>query len=167
MALYRRSVLKQQKFQALRAIVGDVSGKRCLDVGGGNGVISVLLRGLGGDWHSADLDERTVDPVATVTYLRSFAELLDILLNAGCEIRNTPEERSRKGTVITQEDWSQRPGSMRLFALLHPAFRLFVQGDHILFRHPGYRLLVRAARVAAHGAANERPAPPINHGRTA
>ncbi len=272
LSLYRRSVLKQQKFRALREILGDVSGKRCLDVGGDNGVISLLLRKLGGEWDSADLDRHTVDAISTVTgtpaqqiadghlpfpdahfdvvvivdmlehldddrgfviecarllrpggtlianvphdngetplrrlrlavgltdekhghvrpgygraaltellapefevveqrtYLRSFSELLDILLNAGYEMKSAPQERSKKGTVITQDDWSRRRGSMRLLTLLYPVFRLFVQGDLLLFRHPGYRLLVRATRAAARGAAAEQPAIQANHGRIA
>jgi SAM-dependent methyltransferase len=38
----------------------DPGGKRGLDIGADNGVISYLLRQRGGQWHSADLDERAV-----------------------------------------------------------------------------------------------------------
>ena len=59
-ALFNKSVLKQAKFRQIVARLGDPAGKRGLDIGGDNGVISYLLRQRGGRWHSADLDERTV-----------------------------------------------------------------------------------------------------------
>jgi SAM-dependent methyltransferase len=60
LALFSRSVLKQAKFQQILAHLDDPSGKNNLDIGADNGVISYLLRQRGGEWHSADLDERTV-----------------------------------------------------------------------------------------------------------
>jgi SAM-dependent methyltransferase len=59
-ALFNRSVLKQAKFRQIIARLGELSGKRALDIGADNGVISYLLRQRGGEWHSADLDERAV-----------------------------------------------------------------------------------------------------------
>lgn len=59
--LFKRSVTKQLKFRHLRALAGDCAGKRCLDLGSDNGVISFLFRGGGGDWSSADIDPRTVE----------------------------------------------------------------------------------------------------------
>jgi len=55
--LYRRSVLKQEKFRAIERFLPPLEGKTCLDIGGDNGVISYLLRKKGGTWHSADLPE--------------------------------------------------------------------------------------------------------------
>jgi SAM-dependent methyltransferase len=59
-ALFNRSVLKQAKFRQILAHLDDPSGKINLDIGADNGVISYLLRQRGGEWHSADLDERAV-----------------------------------------------------------------------------------------------------------
>jgi SAM-dependent methyltransferase len=59
-ALFRKSVLKQAKLRRITALMEDPAGQRCLDIGGDNGVISLLLRRLGGRWASADLDQRTV-----------------------------------------------------------------------------------------------------------
>ncbi len=59
--LYKKSVTKQLKFRHLRALAGDCAGKRCLDLGADNGVISYLFRQAGGDWSSADIDPRTVE----------------------------------------------------------------------------------------------------------
>lgn len=64
--LFRLSVQKQEKFAAITGLLGDVSGKRCLDVGGDNGVVSSKLRQLGGTWHSADLDEASVSAIRRV-----------------------------------------------------------------------------------------------------
>jgi SAM-dependent methyltransferase len=59
-ALFRRSVLKQAKYQRVSKLLDEPKGKTNLDIGADNGVISYLLRQRGGDWHSADLDERAV-----------------------------------------------------------------------------------------------------------
>jgi SAM-dependent methyltransferase len=60
LALFNRSVLKQAKFRQIVARMDDPAGKRGLDIGADNGVISYLLRQRGGRWDSADLDERAV-----------------------------------------------------------------------------------------------------------
>jgi SAM-dependent methyltransferase len=60
LALFNKSVLKQAKFRQIVARLDDPVGKRGLDIGADNGVISYLLRQRGGHWHSADLDEKTV-----------------------------------------------------------------------------------------------------------
>jgi len=73
--LFRRSVLKQAKWNAIRKETGDTAGKRGLDLGSDNGVISLLLRKEGGTWRSADLDPTAVasirsligDPVEQLT----------------------------------------------------------------------------------------------------
>jgi len=59
-ALFNKSVLKQAKFRQILAHLDDPAGKRGLDIGADNGVISFLLRQRGGQWHSADLDQRAV-----------------------------------------------------------------------------------------------------------
>ncbi len=61
--LFDRSVLKQAKYRQIVAAVGDTAGKRCLDLGSDNGVISYLLRQRGGSWASADLDRTTVEAI--------------------------------------------------------------------------------------------------------
>lgn len=58
--LYSKSALKRDKVEAILSMVGDVAGKRCLDLGSDNGVVSYLLRERGGTWASADLTEETV-----------------------------------------------------------------------------------------------------------
>jgi SAM-dependent methyltransferase len=56
----RQSVLKQRKLAEITRLLGPTAGRRCLDLGGDNGVISYLLRQRGGEWTSADLDEEAV-----------------------------------------------------------------------------------------------------------
>jgi len=60
LALFRKSILKQAKYRQIVSLLGDTGGLTCLDVGGDNGVISLLLRKRGGLWHSADLGPGTV-----------------------------------------------------------------------------------------------------------
>jgi SAM-dependent methyltransferase len=56
-------VLKQQKFSAIKDMLGPTDDLRCLDIGGDNGVVSLLLRRGGGSWTSVDLDEASVDAI--------------------------------------------------------------------------------------------------------
>jgi SAM-dependent methyltransferase len=56
-------VLKQAKFGRIEGFLDDPRGKTSLDIGADNGVISYLLRQRGGQWHSADLDERAVESI--------------------------------------------------------------------------------------------------------
>ena len=59
-ALFRRSVLKQRKLAEIAAALGPSAGRRCLDLGSDNGVVSLLLRRRGGCWASADLTDEAV-----------------------------------------------------------------------------------------------------------
>lgn len=61
--LFRRSVLKQRKLAEITALIGPTEGRRCLDLGSDNGVISLLLRRRGGRWASADLVPEAVDSI--------------------------------------------------------------------------------------------------------
>jgi 2-polyprenyl-3-methyl-5-hydroxy-6-metoxy-1,4-benzoquinol methylase len=61
--LFRKSPLKRDKVEALLSVLGDVNGKRCLDLGSDNGVVSLLLRQQGGAWASGDLTPETVDAI--------------------------------------------------------------------------------------------------------
>jgi SAM-dependent methyltransferase len=66
LALFRRSLLKQDKFRRIKAMTGDTRRLACLDIGSNNGVISWLLRQGGGIWVSADLDEQAVASISRV-----------------------------------------------------------------------------------------------------
>jgi 2-polyprenyl-3-methyl-5-hydroxy-6-metoxy-1,4-benzoquinol methylase len=61
--LFRKSPLKRDKVEALLSVLGDVKGKRCLDLGSDNGVVSLLLRQQGGTWASGDLTPETVEAI--------------------------------------------------------------------------------------------------------
>jgi SAM-dependent methyltransferase len=60
LALFRKSVLKQRKLAEIVRALGPTEGRRCLDLGSDNGVVSLLLRRRGGSWASADLTEEAV-----------------------------------------------------------------------------------------------------------
>lgn len=64
--LFSRSILKQAKWRALARLAGDPGGRRCLDLGSDNGVISLLFREKGGVWRSADLDPAAVDSIRSL-----------------------------------------------------------------------------------------------------
>jgi SAM-dependent methyltransferase len=61
--LFRKSVLKQRKLAELTRALGPTDGRRCLDLGSDNGVLSLLLRRAGGSWASADLTDEAVDSI--------------------------------------------------------------------------------------------------------
>jgi SAM-dependent methyltransferase len=62
-ALFNRSVLKQEKFRRITSLLEDPATRSNLDIGADNGVISYLLRRRGGRWASADLDPRAVESI--------------------------------------------------------------------------------------------------------
>jgi ubiquinone/menaquinone biosynthesis C-methylase UbiE len=59
-ALFNRSVLKQEKLRRITELIESPVGRTSLDIGADNGTISYLLRRRGGRWFSADLDQRAV-----------------------------------------------------------------------------------------------------------
>jgi SAM-dependent methyltransferase len=61
--LFGRSVLKQRKLAEISALLGPTEGRRCLDLGSDNGVISLMLRRGGGEWASADLTGEAVNSI--------------------------------------------------------------------------------------------------------
>jgi SAM-dependent methyltransferase len=61
--LFKKSVLKQAKLREILSLLGPTEGKRCLDIGGDNGLISYYLRKRGGEWASADLEEEAVNSI--------------------------------------------------------------------------------------------------------
>ena len=52
--LFRLSLLKQEKWRAIVRMLEPMENRAGLDIGGDNGVISLLLRRQGGTWTSAD-----------------------------------------------------------------------------------------------------------------
>lgn len=68
LTLFRKSVLKQQKWRAISALLGGTHGLRCLDIGSDNGVVSYLLRARGGSWASADLNPEAVEAIRALVH---------------------------------------------------------------------------------------------------
>lgn len=64
--LFSKSPLKRDKVRALLSFLGNVEGKRCLDLGSDNGVVSLLLRREGGSWASGDLTAETVTAIESL-----------------------------------------------------------------------------------------------------
>lgn len=64
--LFRRSPLKQRKLAEITAMLGPTQGRRCLDLGSDNGVVSLLLRERGGSWASGDLTEEAVSSIRSL-----------------------------------------------------------------------------------------------------
>ena len=130
-ALFNRSVLKQAKFRQILAHLDDPSGKTGLDIGADNGVISYLLRLRGGEWHSADLDERAVQSIQKLV---------------GSNVHRIDGGRTPFGDAtfdqIVVVDFLEHIPNDRFFAqelarILKPGGRLIVNVPHL---KPGSRL---------------------------
>ena len=64
--LFRKSLLKQAKWKALRSLLEGLEIETGLDVGADNGVISLLLRERGGTWHSVDTSDKAVSAIRSL-----------------------------------------------------------------------------------------------------
>ncbi len=64
--LFKKSILKQAKLKSILGMLGPLSEKKCLDLGGDNGIISYYLRSKGGSWYSADLEDEAVESIKTL-----------------------------------------------------------------------------------------------------
>ena len=64
--LFSKSVLKQRKWKEIKDYLGATEGFECLDIGSDNGVISYLLRKVGGLWSSADLNDEAVESIQSL-----------------------------------------------------------------------------------------------------
>lgn len=67
--MFRRTLKKQQKLQALLEMLGPVDGKRCLllTCGDNNGALNWHFRAHGGNWSWADMEMNSVLQIAALT----------------------------------------------------------------------------------------------------
>lgn len=255
--LFNKSVLKQAKLREIVSLLGPTQGKKCLDIGGDNGLISYHLRKRGGEWASADLEEEAVSSIQSLvgtevykideektpfanntfdivviidflehisadrafieelerimksdskliinvpylkkfsplrtlrkglgltdqrhghlrpgynirqlkdmlkgkftisrkrTYSRFFSELLDTLLTfsyAQLARRRSgfkDNKESRKGTLITEKEFSENEEIFKFYSLLYPFFWVISKLDYLLFFLPGHSLIVEARK---------------------
>lgn len=84
-----------------------------------------------------------------VTYSRAFSELVDTLLNGlylalGKE-KGTPA--TAKGTLVTGSEVGRRRGQFLLLTFLYPFLWGLARLDGLLWRQPGYKLILRARRT--------------------
>ena len=125
LAVLRRSVLKQEKLRRIVDLLGDTAGSTCLDLGGDNGVISLLLRERGGTWWSGDLDERTVDAIRDVVGDRV------VRIDAG----HLPFDDASFDTIVIVDLIEHVPDDRSLIAelgrLLKPGGALIINTPHL------------------------------------
>jgi SAM-dependent methyltransferase len=132
-ALFRRSVLKQRKLAEITRLLGPTGGRRCLDLGSDNGVISLMLRRRGGDWASGDLTEESVD---------SIRELVasDVHLVSGKRLPFADGEFDCVAVVdMLEHVEDERAFVAELARVLRPGGRLVVNTPHL--RHTALRRL--------------------------
>ncbi|MCB2187088.1 MAG: class I SAM-dependent methyltransferase [Deltaproteobacteria bacterium] len=124
LALFGRSVLKQEKFRQVRELAGDYAGLTCLDLGPDNGVISLLLRQEGGRWHSADLGEEQTASIRSLVGERvhqldggptEFADGYFDLVAVVDFLEHIPDDRG----FVTELGRIVRPGGVLLVNVPH------------------------------------------------
>jgi SAM-dependent methyltransferase len=123
--LFSKSVLKQRKFREITEALGETDQLQCLDIGSDNGVISYLLRGRGGAWKSADLDEKA---------LRSIRELVK---DGGFQIdgRRTPFHDNQFDRVVIvdflEHVHTDREFIEELHRIIKPGGELIINVPHM------------------------------------
>jgi SAM-dependent methyltransferase len=67
--MFSRSLKKQQKFHALAALLGDLTGRNCLLVtcGDNNGALNWHFKRLGGTWSWADAERESIQQISELT----------------------------------------------------------------------------------------------------
>ena len=134
--LFNRSVLKQRKFKEITDALGATDQLNCLDIGSDNGVISYFLRGRGGAWKSADLDEKAI---------RSIRELVhcDVYQIDG---RRMPF-RDNEFDLVVIVDFLEHIESDREF--IEELFRVIKPGGALIINVPHIKnSLLRKLRIA-------------------
>ncbi len=141
--LFRKSILKQNKFRQIAEFLGDTRSLRCLDIGSDNGVISYLLRQRGGSWKSADLDEAAVYAIRELVH----ADVYQI------DGRRTPFEDNEFDRIVIvdflEHIETDREFILELSRILKPSGQLIIHVPH------GQRGLLRRFRHAI-GQTEER-----------
>ena len=123
-ALFQRSVLKQRKLAEIARMLGPTDGRRCLDLGSDNGVISLMLRRRGGQWASADL---------TLEAVRSIRELVasDVHLVEGERLPFPDREFDSVAVVdMIEHVADDRRFVGELARIMRPGGRLVVNTPH-------------------------------------
>jgi SAM-dependent methyltransferase len=136
-ALFNRSVLKQQKLREIVSLLGDTDSLVCLDVGSDNGVISYFLRQKGGFWKSADLEEKAVSSIRELVKT-------DVFQIDGCYTPFKDNEFDRVVIVdFLEHITTDREFVDELFRIMKPGAELIINVPHIkdgLLRR--FRLLI-------------------------
>jgi SAM-dependent methyltransferase len=123
--LFRKSVLKQRKFQQITEALGETDHLQCLDIGSDNGVISYLLRSRGGAWRSADLDDQA---------LRSICELVEDNVYQ-IDGRRTPFHDNEFDRVVIvdflEHVHTDREFIEELYRIIKPGGELIINVPHV------------------------------------
>jgi 23S rRNA maturation mini-RNase III len=83
--------------------------------------------------------------VRSKTYSKFFSELIDILVvGFATRVKHGSNRHSKKGQVVTQQDFQESASMFRLYSLVYPFIRLFSRLDGLLFFRSGYMLIVSA-----------------------
>ena len=124
-ALFKKSVLKQNKFKRIEALVGETQREHCLDIGADNGVISYLLRQKGGSWKSADLDPIAVSSIQNLVGTNVFQ----------IDGSRTPFDENEFDKVVIVDFLEHIPNDQgfidEIFRILKPGGELVISVPHV------------------------------------
>ena len=123
--LFKRSALKQRKFEEIASFLGETDQLRCLDIGSDNGVISYLFRKRGGNWKSADLDHDAVQSIRALVKD-------DVFHIEGSGTRFQDNEFDKVVIVVFLEHIkTDREFIKELFRVIKPGGELIINVPHI------------------------------------
>jgi ubiquinone/menaquinone biosynthesis C-methylase UbiE len=132
--LFKKSVLKQTKYNFIIKALGNTSGKRILEIGSDNGVYSYLFRQMGGIWKSADVDERSVN---------AMRELVKTDVYRITDGKPLPFSENEFDCVIIVDILEHLHDEK---SFLHDIFRVLKPGGHLIVNVPNLKdnsLLIR------------------------
>ncbi len=83
--------------------------------------------------------------VRSKTYSKFFSELIDILVvGFVTRVKQGSHGHSKKGQIVTQQDFQASASMFRVYSMVYPFIRLFSMLDVLLFFRSGYMLIVSA-----------------------
>jgi 2-polyprenyl-3-methyl-5-hydroxy-6-metoxy-1,4-benzoquinol methylase len=89
--------------------------------------------------------------IRSKTYSKFFSELIDIIVVCFVtRVKQGNDGHSKKGQIVTQQDFQNSASRFRLYSFVYPFIRFISMLDSFLFFRSGYMLIVSARVIKVH-----------------